>query len=126
MERFIRHNVWLVSARLLAGRPRLLGGGSGSTTTGRSPSTRRRARVQTELLELPCDVLVPAALEEQLTGENAPRIQCRLVAEGANGPTTIEADEILAERWTSCPRSVSRAASCEPHLRGAHLGGSTD
>ena len=51
-----------------------------------------------ELLELPCDVLVLAALEEQLTGENAPRIQCRLVAEGANGPTTIEADEILAER----------------------------
>ena len=52
----------------------------------------------TDLLELPCDVLVCAALEEQLTAENAPRIQCRLVAEGANGPTTIEADEILAER----------------------------
>jgi glutamate dehydrogenase (NAD(P)+) len=51
-----------------------------------------------ELLELPCDILVLAALEEQLTGENAPRVQCRLVAEGANGPTTIEADEILAER----------------------------
>jgi glutamate dehydrogenase (NAD(P)+) len=52
----------------------------------------------TELLELPCDILVLAALEEQLTAENAPRIQCRLVAEGANGPTTIEADEILGER----------------------------
>ena len=51
-----------------------------------------------ELLELPCDILVLAALEEQLTAENAGRIQCRLVAEGANGPTTIEADEILAER----------------------------
>jgi glutamate dehydrogenase (NAD(P)+) len=51
-----------------------------------------------ELLELPCDILVLAALEEQLTAENAPRIQCRLVAEGANGPTTIDADEILAER----------------------------
>ena len=51
-----------------------------------------------ELLELPCDILVLAALEEQLTGENAPRVQCRLVAEGANGPTTIEADEVLAER----------------------------
>jgi glutamate dehydrogenase (NAD(P)+) len=51
-----------------------------------------------ELLELPCDILVLAALEEQLTGENAPRVQCRLVAEGANGPTTIEADDILAER----------------------------
>ena len=51
-----------------------------------------------ELLELPCDILVLAALEEQLTAENTPRIQCRLVVEGANGPTTIEADEILAER----------------------------
>jgi glutamate dehydrogenase (NAD(P)+) len=51
-----------------------------------------------ELLELPCDILVLAALEEQLTAENAPRIQCRLVAEGANGPTTIEADEIFGER----------------------------
>jgi glutamate dehydrogenase (NAD(P)+) len=51
-----------------------------------------------ELLELPCDILVLAALEEQLTAENAPRVHCRLVAEGANGPTTIEADEILAER----------------------------
>ena len=51
-----------------------------------------------ELLELPCDILVLAALEEQLTAENAPRIQCRLVAEGANGPTTIDADDILAER----------------------------
>ncbi len=51
-----------------------------------------------ELLELPCDILVLAALEEQLTAENAPRVQCRLVAEGANGPTTIDADEILAER----------------------------
>jgi len=51
-----------------------------------------------ELLELPCDILVLAALEEQLTGENAPRIDCKLVVEGANGPTTIEADEILARR----------------------------
>jgi glutamate dehydrogenase (NAD(P)+) len=51
-----------------------------------------------ELLELPCDILVLAALEGQLTGENAPRIDARLVAEGANGPTTIEADAILGER----------------------------
>jgi glutamate dehydrogenase (NAD(P)+) len=51
-----------------------------------------------ELLELPCDILALAALEEQLTAENAPRVQCKLVAEGANGPTTIEADEILGER----------------------------
>src|SRR6186997_2388044 len=51
-----------------------------------------------ELLELPCDILVLAALEEQLTVENAPRVECKLVAEGANGPTTLEADEILAQR----------------------------
>jgi glutamate dehydrogenase (NAD(P)+) len=51
-----------------------------------------------ELLELPCDVLVLAALEDQLTAENAPRITARMVAEGANGPTSLEADEILAER----------------------------
>ncbi len=51
-----------------------------------------------ELLELPCDLLVLAALEEQLTAENAPRVDCKLVAEGANGPTTIEADAVFAER----------------------------
>ncbi len=52
----------------------------------------------TELLELPCDILVLAALENQLTSDNAPRIDAKLVAEGANGPTSIEADAILAER----------------------------
>jgi glutamate dehydrogenase (NAD(P)+) len=51
-----------------------------------------------ELLELPCDVLVLAALEDQLTAENAPRVQAQLIAEGANGPTSVEADEILAQR----------------------------
>ncbi|MCS6847409.1 MAG: Glu/Leu/Phe/Val dehydrogenase [Anaerolineae bacterium] len=48
-----------------------------------------------ELLELPCDVLVPAATENQITRANADRIRARVVAEGANGPTTPEADEIL-------------------------------
>ncbi len=51
-----------------------------------------------ELLELPCDILVLAAREDQLTAENAPRIHAKLVAEGANGPTSVEADAILAER----------------------------
>jgi len=51
-----------------------------------------------ELLELPCDVLFVAAREDQLTGENAARVQARLIVEGANGPTTIEADGIFAER----------------------------
>jgi glutamate dehydrogenase (NAD(P)+) len=51
-----------------------------------------------ELLELPCDILVLAATEEQVTGENAGRLDTRLVAEGANGPTTLEGDEILVSR----------------------------
>ena len=49
-------------------------------------------------LSTPCDILIPAALEGQITGETAPELRCRLVAEGANGPTTPEADEILRER----------------------------
>jgi glutamate dehydrogenase (NAD(P)+) len=52
----------------------------------------------TELLELPCDVLVLAALEDQITAVNAPRLDTKLVVEGANGPTSIEANAILAER----------------------------
>jgi glutamate dehydrogenase len=48
-----------------------------------------------ELLELKCDVLIPAALENQITAKNADKIKARLVLEGANGPTTPEADEIL-------------------------------
>jgi glutamate dehydrogenase (NAD(P)+) len=51
-----------------------------------------------ELLELPCDILVLAALEDQITALNAPRLDTKLVVEGANGPTSIEADAILAER----------------------------
>jgi glutamate dehydrogenase/leucine dehydrogenase len=48
-----------------------------------------------ELLEIECDILIPAALENQITARNAGRIKARLVAEAANGPTTPEADEIL-------------------------------
>jgi glutamate dehydrogenase (NAD(P)+) len=50
-----------------------------------------------ELLELPCDILAPCALQNQITAENASRIRCRVLAEGANGPTTLEADDILTE-----------------------------
>jgi glutamate dehydrogenase (NAD(P)+) len=51
-----------------------------------------------ELLELPCDFLVPAAIEGQITTANAPRIRARVIVEGANGPTSPEADDILEER----------------------------
>jgi glutamate dehydrogenase (NAD(P)+) len=51
-----------------------------------------------ELLELPCDVLVPAATENQITSQNADRIKCKVLAEGANGPTTAAADEVLHEK----------------------------
>jgi glutamate dehydrogenase (NAD(P)+) len=51
-----------------------------------------------ELLELDCTVLVPAALSEQITEKNAARLRCRILTEGANGPTTLEADRILADK----------------------------
>ena len=51
-----------------------------------------------ELLTLPCDILIPAAIQNQITAENADGIRCRLLVEGANGPTSLEADAILAER----------------------------
>ena len=51
-----------------------------------------------DALELDCDILIPAALERQITAENAPRVKAKIVVEAANGPTTPEADEILARR----------------------------
>ncbi|MCI0479397.1 Glu/Leu/Phe/Val dehydrogenase, partial [Candidatus Uhrbacteria bacterium] len=57
-----------------------------------------RTLTNEELLRLPCGVLVPSALENQLTGENAEALSCRMVLEVANGPTTPEADAILAKR----------------------------
>ena len=51
-----------------------------------------------ELLQLNCTVLVPAALSEQITKHNAAKLRCRILAEGANGPTTLEADRILQDQ----------------------------
>ncbi len=66
---------------------RFLRGFGGGEEVGRS-----------DVLEVPCDILIPAALESQITRENADRLDCKLIVEAANGPTTPEADEILAAR----------------------------
>src|SRR5262249_46225642 len=51
-----------------------------------------------ELLLTECEILVPAATENQITSRNADRVKCKILAEGANGPTTAAADEILADK----------------------------
>lgn len=50
------------------------------------------------LIELPCDILIPAAVEGKINRDNADKVEARIVLEGANGPTTLEADEILKEK----------------------------
>jgi len=111
-------NVGSVAAReisLLGGRVIAVGDLSGSVcnpegldipallehagrTGGVAGFAKARAIGSAELLETKCDVLVPAAGASQITVENAPRIQARLIAEGANGPVTPAADEILEQR----------------------------
>jgi len=67
--------------------------------TGRLEGFSRAEKIPGEdLLELKCDILIPAADELQITEENASRLQCRILAEGANGPTTLEADTILEKK----------------------------
>jgi glutamate dehydrogenase (NAD(P)+) len=62
-----------------------------------APGAKDLARRE-DALELDCDILVPAAMERVITAENAPKVKARIVVEGANGPTTLEADEILARK----------------------------
>ncbi|MGA9116650.1 MAG: Glu/Leu/Phe/Val dehydrogenase [Bacteroidota bacterium] len=61
------------------------------------PGAHNLARTQ-DVLELDCDILVPAALEKQITAGNAPAIKARIISEGANGPTTPEAEVILLKK----------------------------
>lgn len=65
---------------------------------GELADTSAQIATNEELLETECDILIPAALENQLTAENAPRIQAKIVLELANGPTTPEADVIFEDR----------------------------
>jgi len=73
-------NKWLMEHKVLKGYPK------GDYVTNE------------ELLELPVDILVPAALSGQITKNNADRIKCKILAEGANGPTTMEAAAVLYEK----------------------------
>jgi glutamate dehydrogenase (NAD(P)+) len=73
-------DAWVKEHRFLEGYP------GGEAVTSR------------ELLTVPCDVLIPAAIQNQITESNAGELRCRMVVEGANGPTTLEADDVLAER----------------------------
>ncbi len=65
-------------------------------TVGGFPGTE--SLTNAELLEQPCDILIPAAVGSQIHGDNAARIRASIVVEGANGPTTPEADQLLRER----------------------------
>lgn len=58
--------------------------------------------INTDALELECDILIPAALENVINGENAPRVKAKIIGEAANGPCTPEADEIFAQRGILC------------------------
>ena len=58
--------------------------------------------INTDALELECDILIPAALENVINGQNAPRIKAKIVGEAANGPCTPEADEIFTQRGILC------------------------
>ena len=69
-------------------------GGKVSEFPGATPVSNKA------LLEIPCDVLAPCATSGQITAENPPRIRCRILAEGANGPTTLDADDVLVRNGT--------------------------
>lgn len=53
-------------------------------------------------MELECDILIPAALENVINGENAPRVKAKIIGEAANGPCTPEADEVFAQKGILC------------------------
>jgi glutamate dehydrogenase (NAD(P)+) len=58
--------------------------------------------INTDALELECDILIPAALENVINGENAPRVKAKIIGEAANGPCTPEADEVFTQKGILC------------------------
>lgn len=58
--------------------------------------------INTDALELECDILIPAALENVINGQNAPRVKAKIIGEAANGPCTPEADEVFAQKGILC------------------------
>jgi len=69
---------------------------SAKSSAANYPDDPGSAKISNEdLLLLPCDILAPCALENEITAANAPQIKAKIIVEGANGPTTLEADEIL-------------------------------
>ena len=83
---------------------------STSRRRDRGQLPRRAALERAELLEVPCDILFPAATEGQLTAANAERVQARMIAEAANGPTTPEADSLLRRGVLVIPDILANAA----------------
>ena len=64
-----------------------------------------------------CEILIPAATENQITSRNADRVKCKILAEGANGPTTAAADEILAEKKVFViPDILAMPAASRPRI----------
>ncbi|MDH3731837.1 MAG: Glu/Leu/Phe/Val dehydrogenase, partial [Acidimicrobiia bacterium] len=63
-----------------------------------------------EVLEVPCDILIPAAMESQITSDNADRVKAKVIIEAANGPTSPQADEVLAEKGIPVIPDVLAAA----------------
>ena len=97
------------------------GGGSDRGAVAGFPGTKPLTNA--ELLALDCDLLAPAALENQITSVNAGDVRARFIAEAANGPTTPAADAILAGKGVTVPETLEEArAAIADVFQGPNLG----